>query len=71
MVAGTGVCLEPILVNRRFYRMERVDLEKWVSSENVIRFRDRLTDPSYDTLHVQYRDLLNRELAKIQAIFPK
>jgi hypothetical protein len=50
--------------------MERADLDKWVSSENITRCRARLADPSYSALHPQYQEILDRELAKIKAAFP-
>lgn len=50
--------------------MELADLEKWISSENVARFRDRLADPRYEALHGQLQGMLDRELAKIQTAFP-
>jgi len=59
-----------VLGNRRFFRMEQADLEKWVSSENIALFRDRLADRSYEALHVQYLGLLDQELAKMPVKFP-
>ena len=49
---------------------QRADLDKWVSSENIARCRARLADPRFEALHVQYQDMLDRELTKEQAEFP-
>jgi hypothetical protein len=48
----------------------RDNLDKWVSTENLARCRKRLADPSFAAVHVQYQDMLDRELAKIKAEFP-
>ena len=47
------------------------DLDKWVSAQNVAQCQKRLADPSFAALHVQYQGMLDRELAKIKAAFPK
>ena len=46
------------------------DLEKWVSTENVARYRKQLSDPRDDVHHRQLEGLLARELIKLQAMFP-
>jgi hypothetical protein len=46
------------------------DLEKWVATENVFRFRKQLSDPDETDHHRQLEDLLARELIKLQAMFP-
>jgi hypothetical protein len=43
------------------------ELDKWISSENIARCRERLADPYYEGLRVQYQNMLDRELAKIKA----
>jgi hypothetical protein len=44
------------------------DLEKWVATENVARFRNQLSDPRDVVHHRQLEGLLARELIKLQAM---
>ncbi len=50
--------------------MAQIDLEQWVSTENIARYRDWLSDPTHEAQHNQVEDLLARELIKLQTMFP-
>jgi len=48
--------------------MTHADLEKWICTENVARFRKQLSDPREEAHHRQLQGLLARELIKLQAM---
>jgi hypothetical protein len=46
------------------------DLEMWAATENIARFRKQLGDARDEAHHRQLEGLLERELIKLQAMFP-
>ena len=51
--------------------MAHVDLEHWVCTENVDRFRVGLLDETNEVKRAQLQGLLSRELLKLQTMFPE
>jgi hypothetical protein len=50
--------------------MTQIELEKWVCTENIDRFRVGLQDQTDDARRKQLEDLFTREMAKLRIMFP-